>query len=42
MLEFNSSEWLRNKKASIINGDNCFQDALNKALNYKSIEKDPQ
>ena len=34
--------WLRSKKESIINNDNFFQNALNDASNYKSIEKDPQ
>ena len=41
-LELFSSEWLRNKKEAIINGDNCFQNALNEALDYQSIKKDPQ
>ena len=41
-LELFSSEWLRNKKEAIINGDNCFQNALNEALNYQRIKKDPQ
>ena len=41
-LELYSSEWLRNKKEAIINGDNCFQNALNDALNYQNIKKDPQ
>ena len=30
-LELYSSEWLRSKKQSITNGDNCFQNALNDA-----------
>ena len=30
------------KKKSITNGDNCFQNALNDALDYQRIEKDPQ
>ena len=33
-LELYSSEWLRSKKESISNEDNCFQNALNDALNY--------
>ena len=33
---------LRSKKEAIINGDNCFQNALNDALNYQNIEKDLQ
>ena len=41
-LEFeNSSEWLRNKKGSITNEDNCFQNALNDELDYQRIKKDP-
>ena len=28
-LELYSSEWLRSKKESITNEDNCFQNALN-------------
>ena len=31
-LELYSSEWLRSKKESITNEDNCFQNALNDAL----------
>ena len=41
-LELYSSEWLRSKKEAIINGDNCFQNALNDALDYQKIKKDPQ
>ena len=41
-LELYSSEWLRNKKQSITNEDNCFQNVLNDALDYQRIEKDPQ
>ena len=40
-----SPKWLKNKKATINpkNSDNnCFQYALNVALNYQSIKKDPQ
>ena len=33
-LELYSSEWLRSKKESTTNGDNCFQNALNDALDY--------
>ena len=33
-LELYSSEWLRSKKESITNKDNCFQNALNDALDY--------
>ena len=41
-LELYSSEWLRNKKEAIINGDNCFQNALNDAVDYERVKKDPQ
>ena len=41
-LELYYSEWLRNKKEAIINGDNCFQNALNDVLDYQRIKKDPQ
>ena len=30
------------KKEAIINGDNDFQNTLDDALNYQTIEKDPQ
>ena len=42
LSELNSLGWLRGKKEAIINGDNDFQNALNDALNYQTIEKDPQ
>ena len=42
LLELNSSGWLRAKKEEIINGDADFEDALDDALNYQTIEKDPQ
>ena len=42
LLELYSLGWLRSKKEAIINGDNCFQNALNDALNYQNIKKDPQ
>ena len=38
-LELYSCEWLRSKKQSITNGDNCFQDASNDALDYQRIKK---
>ena len=38
-LELYSSEWLRNKKESIANEDNCFQNALNDSLDYQRIKK---
>ena len=41
-LELYSSEWLRSKKESITNEDNCFQNALNDSLDYQRIKKDPQ
>ena len=40
-LELYSSEWLRSKKESIINEDNCFQNALNISLDYQNIKKRP-
>ena len=42
LSELYSLGWLRSKKEAIINGDNCFQNFLNEALNYQNIEKDPQ
>ena len=42
LLELYSSEWLRCKKEAIINGNNCFPNALNNALNYKNIETHPE
>ena len=41
-LELHSSEWLRSKKESITNEDNCFQNALNDSLDYQKIKKDLQ
>ena len=41
-LELYSSEWLRSKKQAIINGDNCFQNAINDSLDYQRIKKNPQ
>ena len=41
LSEFNSLGWLQGKKV-IINGDNYFQDTLDDALNYQTIEKNPQ
>ena len=37
-----SSHWLKSKKEAIINGDNCFQNALNDALDFLSIKSNPQ
>ena len=45
LSELNSLRWLRGKKEAIINNNNNnndFQNALNDALNYQTIEKDPQ
>ena len=42
LAESYSLGWSRSKKEAIINGDNCFQNALNDALNYQNIEKDLQ
>ena len=39
-LELCSSEWLRSKKEAIINGDKCFQKALNDSLDFQRIKKD--
>ena len=41
-LELYSSEWLRSKKESITSEDNCFQNALNDSLNYKTIKANPE
>ena len=41
-LELYSSEWLRSKKESITNEDNCFQNSLNDSLDYQRIKKDRQ
>ena len=38
-LKLCSSEWLRNKKESITNEDNCFQNVLNDSLDYQRIKK---
>ena len=38
-LELYSSEWLRSKKESITNEDNCFQNALNDLLDYQRTKK---
>ena len=49
LSELNSLGWLRGKKEAIINNNNNnnnnnndFQNALDDALNYQNIEKDPQ
>ena len=41
-LELYSSKWLRNKKESITNENNCFQNALDDALNYQTIKANPE
>ena len=41
-LELCSSEWLRNKKESMTNEDNCFQNALNDSLDYQTIKTHPE
>ena len=38
-LELYSSEWLISKKELITKEDNCFQNALNDALDYKGLKK---
>ena len=38
-LELYSFEWLRSKKESITNEDDCFQNALNDSLDYQRIKK---
>ena len=42
LSELNSLERLRGKKEAIINDDNDFQNTLDDALNYQTIETDPQ
>ena len=43
LSELNSLGWLQCKKEAIINNNNNnFQNALDDALNYQTIEKDPQ
>ena len=38
LSEINSLGWLRDKKETIINSDNSFQNALDDALNYQTIK----
>ena len=40
--ELNSLGQLRGKKEAIINGDNDFQNSLDDALNYQTIETHPE
>ena len=42
LSELNSSGWLRAKKEAIINDDADFEDALDDALDYQTIEKNPE
>ena len=42
LSELNSLRWLRSKKEAIINGNNGFQNALDDALNYQTIETHPE
>ena len=42
ILKLYSSEWLKNKKASISNDNNSFQNALNDAFNCYNIESNPE
>ena len=42
LSELNSLGWLRVKKEAIINNNNSFQNALNDALNYQTIETNPE
>ena len=42
LSELNYIGWLRGKIEAIISGDDHFQNALDDALNYQTIEKDPQ
>ena len=42
LSELNSSWWLRGKKEAIINGDADFEDVVDDALDYQTIEKNPE
>ena len=42
LSELYSMGSLRSKKEAIINGDNCFQNVLDDALNYQNIETYPE
>ena len=42
LSELCSLGWLRSKNEAIINGDNDFQNTLNDALNYQTIETHPE
>ena len=42
LSELKSLGWLRGKKEAIISNDNSFQNALDDALDYQNIEKQPE
>ena len=42
LSELNSLGWLQGKKEAIINNNNSFQNALDDALNYQTIETHPE
>ena len=42
LSELNSLGWLKGKKEAIINNDNSFQNTLDDALNYETIETHPE
>ena len=42
LSELNSLGYLRGKKEAIISADNSFQNALDNALNYQTIENHPE
>ena len=42
LSELYSLGWLRSEKEAIINGDSDFQNALNDALIYQTIETQPE
>ena len=42
LSELNSLGWLKGKKEAIINNDNSFQNTLDDALNYETIETHPK
>ena len=42
LSELDSLGWLRGKNEAIINNDNSFQNALDDALNYPTIETHPE
>ena len=42
LSDLNSLGWFIGEKEAIVNNDNSFENALDDALNYQNIEKDPQ